>query len=291
MREIDEEEYKNSFMKTTIFLKCLFLLYFLINIVFASEDCPEANTSAIEGLVIEAMMAGKAGISGKQLLAEAKKAMLKDCQESPYVYVFKKLNEKNDEVSEFLEVFDDTTLLKVDKITKDNATRELSEDELKLYPRNKIKKRINEYYLSQPDTIYYIDTVYYDTTWIEETTKKGHLDKWASGKPFFSTHSLDDFSKLQWRFEEKFEKEYDEYNDEYEYYRFTPDEVSFVSKQDLRLKLQGVGFRDQITTLLSYADKNKIGIFYYKSTEKIPYALVVAKRKYAKYISGKFFHE
>jgi hypothetical protein len=69
------------------------------------------------------------------------------------------------------------------------------------------------------------------------------------------------------------------------------DVVSYVSKQDLKLKLQGKGFRDEITTLLSYADKDKIGIYYYESTDKTLYALVVAKRKYAKYISGEFFNK
>jgi hypothetical protein len=244
-------------------LKCLFC--FLTSIVFANEDCPQANTSAIEDLVIKAM-------AGKQQLAEVKKAMLKDCQERPYVYAFKKLNEN-------LEIFNDTTLLRVNEITKDNAIRELSENELKLYPKNKIKKRINEYYLDQPDTTYYIDTLYYDTTWIEEIIKKGHLIKWSSGKPFFSAFSLDDFSKRQWLFEGKYD----------EYYGFTPDKIEFVSKQDLRLKLQANGFEDKITTLLSYADKDKIGIYYYKSIDDTPYALVVAKRKYAKYISGEFF--
>jgi hypothetical protein len=127
-------------MKKTL-LRCLFLLCFLTNIVFANENCPEANTSTSGDLLIEAMV-GKAGLSGKQLLAEIKKATLKDCQERPYVYVFKKLNEKNDNVSEFLEFFNDTTLLKIDKITKDTVARELSEDELELYelglyPKNK----------------------------------------------------------------------------------------------------------------------------------------------------------
>jgi hypothetical protein len=265
-------------MKNFLF-KCLFC--FLTSITFANEDCPEANTS-VSGEILLQAAAGKAGLSGKQLLADIKKAALKDCQERPYVYVFKKLNKENDNVSEFLEIFNDTILLKVEKITPDTINRELSEDELKLYPKNKVKKRISEYYDIQPYTIYYIiDTIYHDTIWTEEIMKRGYLNKWNSGKPFFSDFSLDEFSKRQWLFEKKYE----------EYYGFRPDEVSFVSKKDLILKLQGKNFGDQITTLLSYADKNKIGIYYYESKDKTPYALVVAKRKYAKYISGKFFNE
>jgi len=232
----------------------------LTSTVFANEDC----TYADYGLAL-LLMATKTN-------SDMQRIWLRDCKERPYVFVFKKLKDDDDNVSEFLEIFNDTIFLEADKITKENTIRELSEDELKLYPKNKIKKHINEY----SDTTYYIDTIYYDTIWVEKTTKKGYLDKWASEKPFFSALSLDDFSKRQWLFESEY---------------LFPNEVSLVSKQDLKLKLQGKGFRDEIETLLSYADKDKIGIYYYKSIDKTPYALVVAKRKYGKYISGEFFNK
>ncbi|GBU23906.1 hypothetical protein R83H12_00525 [Fibrobacteria bacterium R8-3-H12] len=95
--------------------------------------------------------------------------------------------------------------------------------------------------------------------------------------PFFSAFSLDEYSKHQWLFDKE---QTLFYND---------DGFTIVSKQDLKLKLQGKGFDDQIIVLLSYADKNQIGVYYYETTEQTPYALVVAKRKYSKYISGSFF--
>jgi len=90
----------------------------------------------------------------------------------------------------------------------------------------------------------------------------------------FSAFSLDEYSKHQWLFDSE---------------SWDDDGFTIVSKQDLKLKLQGNGFSDQIAVLLSYADKNQIGIYYYESKNEIPYALVVAKRKYSKYISGAFF--
>jgi hypothetical protein len=266
-----KNEFKNLFGKI-LSISCL-----LTSVVFASEDCPEADDS--DNILMLTQL-----VFGKQTVAEIIKAQLKDCKEKPYVYAFKKIDVEKNANSELLEMFGDTTISKIDKITKFHTAHELSENELNFYPKNKIKMQIikaNKY--SEPDTSYYIDTIFYDTIWTVANIKKGHSDKWPSSeKPFFSVYSLDEYSKQQFRFEEK----YDDY-----YGNFIADKYTFVSKQDMKLKLQGNGFREQITTLLSYADKNKIGIYYYISTDETLYALVVAKRKYAKYISGEFFNK
>jgi len=120
-------------------LKCLFLLCFLTSTVFANEDCIYADY----GLAL-LLMATKTN-------SDMQRIWLRDCKERPYVYVFKKLKDADDNVSEFLEIFNDTTFLKADKITKENTIRELSEYELKLYPKNKIKN-ISMNILIQPIT-------------------------------------------------------------------------------------------------------------------------------------------
>jgi len=256
-------------IRIIIALSCL-----LVNTAFANDDCPEINASANEELLLQMMAIGIDKNIGKgttkQVMAEIKKAAIKDCKERPYAYTFKKLSE------EVAEMFSDTLLSVIDTITKIDTVRELFSDELKLYSKKKIKIQIVHSY-NEPDTIYYIDTIYYDTAWALKNIKKGYLDKWKTGKPFFSAFSLDEYSKNQWLFERG------EYDDD------DGDGSTIISKQDLKLKLQGKGFRDEITMLLFYADKNQIGVYYYESTNGIPYALVIAKRKYAKYISGEFF--